>query len=316
MDLRSLRYFKQVADSRSFSKAAAQLRVGQPALSRSVHLLELELGVQLLRRSSRGVEVTQAGQLLWRRAKEMLDRFDLLRDEVRAQADEITGSATLGVPSSVGQILVPALFRHLKRHHAGIRLDISEGISAEIYERLTSHTIHVGLLYDPLPHRDFAAAAIATEDIYLVGREDFVAGLGAVNDLDVLENVPMVLPGNPNSRRLLVEKAFRDRGLILNVVAEVDGFATTRALLLDGVGASFMTRSALVGLEGEGSLVAVELPQAAISWQLSLVTHRGQSQNRVVQVVSAAVRSVALDLIRSGCWQGSKPATADVGGRS
>ncbi|MCL6646398.1 MAG: LysR family transcriptional regulator, partial [Dehalococcoidia bacterium] len=84
MDARSLRYFVQISESRSFSKAANFLRVGQPALSRSMQQLEHELGCQLFVRTRHGVELTPAGQILRTRATSILDQLARLRDEVQA----------------------------------------------------------------------------------------------------------------------------------------------------------------------------------------------------------------------------------------
>ena len=85
MDVRALRYFVQVADNRSFSKGAVLLRICQPALSRSVKRLEQDLGVQLFRRARSSVEMTRSGRLLRRRAKDILDQFHQIHDEIRAQ---------------------------------------------------------------------------------------------------------------------------------------------------------------------------------------------------------------------------------------
>ncbi len=305
MDLRELRYFAYVADSGSFTKAALNLHVGQPALSRCVQQLEKELGVTLLNRSRRGLELTPAGRMLRQRAKGILDQIGQLQHDVRAQADEVTGTAVFGVPPSAGQIVVPATMRHLGRHHPGVRLHIVEGLGAETYERLLGQTVQLGLMYDPMAHRDLFSEELAIESMCLVGRRDMLDAIGPMGGLDDLEHIPLVLPKSPNSRRLMVEKAFRDRGLMLNIVAEIDGFATTHAVLEDGIGFSIMTRGALAGVHSDHSLSAIELETVGLKWRLSLVRHASQARNQVLQVVTDAVRSVVADAILTGRWLGS-----------
>lgn len=307
MDARSLRYFVQVSDSRSFSKAANFLRIGQPALSRCIQHLEEELGVQLFQRTRHGVELTFAGQILRTRSKSILDQLGQLSDEVRAHAHDVTGMAVVGVPAAAGQIIVPEVMRHLNEQYSGVRLHIVEGLSSETYDRLLGRTVQIGLMYDASAHRDLTCEPLAIEDMCLVGRKDKIEALGTVDDLARIENLPLILPTSPNSRRLLVEKVFRERGLMLNVAAEVDGFATTRALLSDGFGFSLMTQAALFALGNTPSLMAVELKSKDLQWRLDLVRHRSQVNSQVVNVVAAVIRSVVEQLNKSGRWKGVIP---------
>ena len=306
MDARNLRYFVQISDSRSFSKAANILHIGQPALSRSIQQLEEELGAQLFIRARRGVELTSAGATLQTKSKLILDQLDQLRDEVRAQAFEVAGTASVGIPPAAGQLIVPEVMRLLKEQHPGIRLHIIEGLSSEIHDRLLGRTIQIGLMYDASAYGELTCEPLAVENMFLIGRKDKIAALGLIRDLAQIENLPLILPKAPNSRRLLVEKAFGTRALMLNVAAEVDGFATTHALLEDGVGYSLMTQAAVARRDGKSSLVAVELKSGGLQWRLDLVRHRSQLNNQVLNVVVALIRQATAQLIRDHKWKGVK----------
>jgi LysR family transcriptional regulator, nitrogen assimilation regulatory protein len=316
MDPRSLRYFIQISDSRSFSKAANFLRIGQSALSRSVQQLEQELGTQLFVRTRHGVELTLAGQILRTRSKFILDQLGQLKDEVGAHAYEVAGIATVGVPAAAGQIIVPEVIRQLNEKYAGIRLHIVEGLSSETYDRLIGRTVQIGLMYDPSAHRELTCEPLAIESMCIVGRRDKIAALGAIRGLAQVEKLPLVLPTPPNSRRLLVEKAFREQTLTLNVAAEIDGFATTRALLAEGVGYSLMTHAAVAGLGNSASLVAVDLKSGGLQWSLDIVRHRSQLNNQVLNVVSTVIRQVVAQLIKNGRWKGVTLAKAQRSTRS
>lgn len=309
MDHRALRYFVQVAESGSFSKAAVLLRIGQPALSRSIKQLERELGVTLFDRLRSGVRLTQSGQLLRRRAQQILDLHHQIHNEIRVQADEISGSATLGIPAAAGQLILPALLKYFSRHHPAIRIRTIEGVSAENYDRLHSQTTQICLLYDPLPHRDLVIQPLAVEDMYLVAREELLEPLRSPCTIKDLENLPMILPSSPNSRRLLVEKAFRERNLILNVAAEVDSFVVTRALLLDGSGYSLTTLSSIADLPGRSALSYIELSRSSMNWMLSIAYHVANSRNPVVPAIARALQVVGRELIDSGRWQGARYAS-------
>src|SRR5579863_10479624 len=110
MELRHLRYFRAVAEALSFTKAAKQLRIAQPALSRQVQDLEEEIGVDLLKRGPRGVTLTAEGKLFLDEARELLKRADESVEKVRALARGESGELHVGyAPSPTVEILPPAL---------------------------------------------------------------------------------------------------------------------------------------------------------------------------------------------------------------
>src|SRR5437870_5187761 len=108
MELRHLRYFVAVAEASTFTKAAAQLHVAQPAVSRQVQALEDELGVDLLRRSPRGVMLTAEGKLFLEEARELLKRAEDSVAKVRALARGEYGELHIGYEPSPSVDLLPA----------------------------------------------------------------------------------------------------------------------------------------------------------------------------------------------------------------
>src|SRR6266850_7951506 len=110
MELRHLRYFLAVGEALNFTKAAARLRVAQPALSRQIQGLEHEIGVNLLHRSSRGVMLTAEGKLFLEEVRELLKQADESVDKVRALARGEYGELRVGyAPTPTVEILPPAL---------------------------------------------------------------------------------------------------------------------------------------------------------------------------------------------------------------
>src|SRR2546428_8717491 len=107
MELRHLRYFLAVGEALNFTKAAAQLRVAQPALSRQVQDLEDEIGVDLLRRSPRGVTLTAEGKLFLEEVRELLKRADESVEKVRPLARGEYGQVHLGYPPSPTRWIIP-----------------------------------------------------------------------------------------------------------------------------------------------------------------------------------------------------------------
>lgn len=115
MDLRQIRYFTRVAHLRSFSKAAEQLEVAQPALSRQVQALEEELDVQLLLRTTRGVEPTDAGLVFLERGEKILISIEEMREAVVRAFEHPAGELTLGLPPSLCASFAPSCSKTLAR---------------------------------------------------------------------------------------------------------------------------------------------------------------------------------------------------------
>ncbi|MGE3144695.1 MAG: LysR family transcriptional regulator, partial [Pseudorhodoplanes sp.] len=129
MDFRELRYFSFVAELKSFSRAAAQLRIAQPALSRCVRQLEEELGVTLFDRHGRGVTLTEAGQTLYERAQTLLQGLRQARDDVATTSAVPRGSLRLAVPPAAGQGLAPSLIERYHALYPQVSIHIHEGVS-------------------------------------------------------------------------------------------------------------------------------------------------------------------------------------------
>jgi DNA-binding transcriptional LysR family regulator len=146
MELRHLRYFVAVGEALSFTKAAAQLRIAQPALSRQVQDLEDEIGVDLLKRSPRGVALTAEGKLFLDRAREIMQRADESVDQVRALARGQYGELHVGyAPSPTVEILPPALAAFQKAFpHVNVLLH--DGSRRELVEGLEDGTLQLAIM--------------------------------------------------------------------------------------------------------------------------------------------------------------------------
>ena len=149
MELRHLRYFLAVAEALNFTKAAAQLRVAQPALSRQVQDLEDEIGVDLLRRSPRGVTLTAEGKLFLDEVRELLRRADESVEKVRALARGEYGELHVGyAPSPTVEILPPALAAFQKAVPR-VKVLLHDLSSDELITGLQNSTLELAITVPP-----------------------------------------------------------------------------------------------------------------------------------------------------------------------
>lgn len=142
MEFRHLRYFIAVAEAGAFSRAAARLRITQPALWRQVHDLEVELGVRLFERAGRGIRLTNAGESLVDRSRELLERVGQLAEHAQAIRSGDVGTLRVGgSPQVIQSVLAPFLARYLKsRPGVDVHLVEEGGIrAAGLVERGEAH---------------------------------------------------------------------------------------------------------------------------------------------------------------------------------
>ncbi|KUJ66812.1 hypothetical protein ACZ90_32785 [Streptomyces albus subsp. albus] len=151
IELRRLRYFLAVAGERSFTRAAEHLHIAQPALSRQIRLLEQELGVRLLERTTQRVEPTEAGRMLMERGAALCEEADRLWHEVRGFADGGQGTLRLGYSASIGYETAPTLLAALAERHPGLAVDTRLLSTADIVSGVADGTLDAGLVRCPPP---------------------------------------------------------------------------------------------------------------------------------------------------------------------
>lgn len=315
MDLRELRYFVYVAELKSFSKASVHLRIAQPALSRQVRKLEEELGVQLLIRSGRGLQLTEAGALLHQRAHSLLRQASQVADDVRAHASTVSGTLTLGVPPAAGEVLIPPVVRSCNESYPGIRLNIVEGFSGFLYERLLNQELTLCILHNPAPHSALGVTPLLIDHMYLVGPGRGSDGVPPADDARAsrLEDLPLILPGRPHSLRLLVENKLAERGRTLRIKQQVDGLMMIKSLVAAGVGYTVLTYGSVYNEVENGKLSATLLRDPEIAWTLCIARRREQPPARPVKAVIDIIRSEAHKLIDEGKWRGAPQFLPDDG---
>src|SRR5690606_34125239 len=212
MDLRQITYFIHVAELGSFTRASVVLDVAQPALSRQVRLLELELGQPLLVRNGRGVTPTEAVALLLERGRGILHQFDNLREELAQLGGGTRGNIALGMPPTVSKVLAVPLVRAVRRHLPGVTLSLSEGLSTTMLQSLAAGQLDLALVYDGPAQPGIATEAVFEEPLMLFSRRRAGAQAPPV-PLAALAGLPLVIPRRPHTLRVLVEDALARLGL-------------------------------------------------------------------------------------------------------
>ena len=249
MDLKQLEYFVRVAELGSFTRAAQVLGVAQPALSRQVRLLEVELRQNLLTRNGRGATPTEAGQVLLEHGRGILHQVERAREELGRVRSGLSGRVALGLPPSVARVLAVPLTRAFRQQLPQAQLSISEGLSTAMQENLMNGRLDIAVLYNPSPLPGIELQALVEEELLLVQarppglQEDPPPPPVSLRDM---AGLPLVIPSRPNALRMHVESEMAAIGCKPNIALEIDGVSAILDLVADGAGVAILPRNAVM----------------------------------------------------------------------
>ena len=269
MELRQLIYFVSIARAGSFSKAASQLRIAQPALSRQMALLERELGVLLLTRNGRGAVPTAAGELFLARVSEVLQSLDQAKWQLAAFCAMPSGVLRIGVPLSISKLLTADLLDRVRERFPRVSLQISEAWTAHIHHDLLERKLDLGVLNSSQLSREMQYRRLAREPICLIkagNRPPTVRKL----PLRDLEHIPLVLPPRPNGMRLLLDRVFERHGMEPRIVLESEVWSVIIDVVQKGIAYTLSPRREVKSGLKSGKLEAIPIDKPLYN-QLCLV---------------------------------------------
>lgn len=302
MDLKQLEYFVRVAELGSFTKAALALDVAQPALSRQVRLLEVELRQNLLIRNGRGATPTDAGKLLLEHGRGILHQVERAREELGRVRGALAGRVAIGLPPSLARVMTVPLTRAFRAQLPEASLSISEGLSATMQEWLHTGRLDIAVLYNAAPAPDIEITPLMEEELLLVQpRPPGLAEEPPPPPVPLAEvaALPLVIPSRPNALRMHVEAEMAAIGLRPTVALEIDGVSAILDLVADGAGAAVLSRNALLNSPRPWAYTAQAIAtpdgpplRIALSLATSLQRPATQAQKAALDLIERTVPKV------------------------
>jgi LysR family transcriptional regulator, transcription activator of glutamate synthase operon len=286
MELRQLRYLDAVARRRSFTRAALDLHIAQSALSQQVGRLERELGVELLRRTTRRVEVTEAGELALARARRALAEADGLRADLDALQGLVRGTLRLGGVPPVGPAHPAALIAEFTRAHPGVGVTVREDVAFTLLRQLREGDLDLVMaLVDPDSLDGLEGVRLLAEELVVVAPLDHPVARAKRVRVERLEGEALVTYSAGSSLR----DALRALVPAGRVVAEANDLETVRELTARGLGVTLMPRS-VVASHGERLAIRPLSPRQALP--VSLVWRAGESLTPAARAYREHVLSI------------------------
>jgi DNA-binding transcriptional LysR family regulator len=283
MDTRQLAAFCAVVDKRSFSQAAERLGVTQPAVSLQVRALEERLGQQLLDRSGRRVEPTEAGRRLYRGAQRMLQLEEQVLEKVAAtDGSRLTGTLGIAASTGPGAHLVPLLLCEFQRAHPDLRVSLSISDTHAVIDRVAAREIELGVVGALRRRRSLVFEPLVTDEVVLAVPPEHPAA-GKEISLERLPEETLIVMQEGAGVRQVVDEELRRAGLRVRGLEsrlELGLQESVKSAVSAGYGVAFISRTAIEGELASGTLAYARVTGIEPVRQLYVVRAKGRPPTR------------------------------------
>jgi LysR family nitrogen assimilation transcriptional regulator len=313
MDLKQLAYFVHVAELGSFTRASVGLGVAQPALSRQVRALEVELRQTLFERTGRGVVPTEAGKRLLAHGRGILLQVERAKQDLEDRRGLAAGRFALGVPPSVSRMLSGPLVAAFAEALPHARLSVVEGLSTYVLEWLMQGRVDCAVCYNPAPSPALDLVPVLDEPLFLIGSRPANArrgsgrrpaqarggkgrspvgpgpGVGPPVAPAELARLPLVMPSRPHALRMLVESALAAEGTKAGVVLEIESVPAILDLAAAGAHHAVLSLAAVHAHGRADALLARPIGPPPLISRMWLATSAQRPRGPLIERGSALV---------------------------
>ncbi len=293
MDTRQLAAFCAVVERRSFSQAAERLGVTQPAVSLQIRSLEHRLGRQLLDRSGRRVEPTEAGLRLYASAQRLLQLEEQLLEELESDNEgSVGGTLELGASTGPGGSVVPVLLCEFQERHPDVRVRLSVSDTQTVVAQVADRELELGIVGAGRRHRGVTFEPFFRDEVVLACPPDHPFARKTVT-LEQLRNEPLIVMQEGAGVRQVLEDELRKAGTRLrdlDVRLELGLQESVRSAVLAGHGVTFISRLAIEGDLAAGALATARVRDLDPVREIFLARASGRSETRAVRAFVAFAR--------------------------
>lgn len=299
MDIRQLKTFVEVARVRSFSKAAESLFLTQPTVSNHIQSLEKEFDTILINRLSKGLTLTDAGQLLYQNALDIINTYETARYQLDSYKGKVEGHLEISASSVPRKHLLPILIHSFLEKYPDVSFSISDKDSRQVIEEILIGDTDfgfVGAVYEP---RNLTYIPVMEDNLVLIAPEDFFPdheNLTSIS-LDMIVDYPFIFREEGSGTRESVRLSMESKGFNLErlkTVAWIEDVEAIKRMVALGVGLSFISEKDIdCGNIVEGrSYKVLRVDDLDLSRKFYLVHHKSRQLSPIGESFKSSVKSL------------------------
>lgn len=227
-----LKVFETVARRLNFTRAAEELFITQPAVTRHIKELERLLDARLFKREGRGISLTAEGGLLLAHTRRILKEYEVLNEDMAADCNApVAGELSLGASSTMAQYVLPPLLALFNRHYPAVRLRLKSGNTEEIEQAVQEEAVQLGIVEGTATRADLHYLPFMQDEIILAAGRNAVLPAGGLS-LAQLASLPLVMREPGSGTRRIVEEALKKHGLSLSALHILMTLGNTESIKL------------------------------------------------------------------------------------
>lgn len=291
LNLNSLRLFEAVARTGSFTRAADDVHVSQPAISKAVREIERNLGVALFERSARGARLTQAGEVLAEQAHTLFGLARAAEEEMRAFAGLGRGTLRIGASTTIATYLLPPLLGRFTQQYPGIDLCLVSANTLDIVRQLVAYELDVALVEGPVSRPGVRVTRWREDEIVLITPAGHpLTGTGRAAKWSEVAREPLLIREPGSGTGEVVATALATRRLVPSRTRELGSTEAIKQAVAAGLGLAFVSHAAAEDQLALGKLAVVRVAGLEIRRHLSQLTLPGRRQSAVAQAFRALLK--------------------------
>ncbi|MGP7816514.1 LysR family transcriptional regulator [Niallia sp. 01092] len=279
MDIKQLTYFLGIVEEGNITKAAQKLHIAQPHLSKQLKLLEDEVGVKLVERSTRKVQTTDAGKMLQHRARQILELMDITMKELKDFNEGLQGTLSIGTIASAAGSLLPEQVYKYHQKYPGVTFHLRECHTIEILELLNKGIIEIGIIRTPFNADHYESILLPSEPMIAATRKNFFEEEQQHISLKSLIDKPLLI--HRRYEKMIVE-ACRQSGFEPTILGTIDDTKTILLWADKGMGVAIVPKD-WIGLISSTNLKYIEINEPALITGTAIIWKKNQYLSSVTK---------------------------------
>ncbi|WJH29219.1 LysR family transcriptional regulator [Paenibacillus sp. CC-CFT742] len=247
MIVESLKVYITVVEQRNFSRAAELLHLSQPGVSLHIRKLEKEFDVKLMHRSPKWVKLTEAGELLYVRAKEMVNLYESAKLDIARLHDNVSGSLQIGASFTIGEYVLPRLFSSFARQYPEVAMEVFIENSSQVVEAIRDNHIDFGLIEEDIEAQDLNVTPFMKDELIIVAAEGYPLHTSVNADLEQLQDQVWILREMGSGTRSSSDRFLAQTGLRVNRSYVFNSSQGVKEAVFSGLGIAMLSRWVVKG---------------------------------------------------------------------
>ena len=276
--------FIAVVEQRSFTKAAEQLHMTQPAVSQTIRNLEKQLGTVLIERKHKVFHLNKAGEIVYAYAKETASRYEEMQSLVSEVKNAPTGTLSIGASYTIGEYIIPPVFRPMQQQYPLIQPDVVIGNTEFIVDLLLHRQIDIGLIEGDIDHASIESEPFMTDDMYIYSGDGTSFKGERTVGLETLNESPWIIREKGSGTRHMTEQFFKRNALQPEHLFTFGSTQIIKGAVESGLGISLLSRWAVQHEISLGLIHPLNTVVTPIKRQFYIINMKEEFRRKSVQV--------------------------------